>query len=291
MSAKPILNADDYGISTGVSRSIRELAAAGRLSATSAMTNMPAWSGEAAALRPLRERIAVGLHVNLTAGAPLADLPRFAPAGRFPGLPELLKGSLLGRLDRRELEIEIERQFDAFETWFGHPPDHVDGHQHAHALPTVRDALIDCVARRYASRPPLIRVPIAAMASLARLGATGMKGAFVGLVSRGFKERAGDAGLPVNDAFAGFSGFDMRTPYSAELVRALDDRSVVSARRAIIMCHPGFPDAELAAVDPILERRAQEHESILGFADLPARIWHADRAAQDPIPDWAGVAV
>ena len=63
--AKPlVLCADDYAQSAGISQAIRDLAQAGRLSATSAMVLSPRWPEDAAALHALRGRIDVGLHVS-----------------------------------------------------------------------------------------------------------------------------------------------------------------------------------------------------------------------------------
>lgn len=79
-----ILCADDFGLADGVSRGIVELAWKGRLSATGAMTNMPGWRRAAPDLKPLKDRIAVGLHLNFTVGVPLGEMPDLAADGVFP---------------------------------------------------------------------------------------------------------------------------------------------------------------------------------------------------------------
>jgi predicted glycoside hydrolase/deacetylase ChbG (UPF0249 family) len=65
-----ILCADDYALTEGVSRAIGELAAARRLSATSAMVTTPHWPAMAPRLAVHRGHLAVGVHLNLTLGAP-----------------------------------------------------------------------------------------------------------------------------------------------------------------------------------------------------------------------------
>ena len=75
------LCADDYAMTPAVSRGILEALEAGSLSATSAMTNAPSWATSARALRPHAEHADIGLHLNLTAGAPLAPMPAGAPPG------------------------------------------------------------------------------------------------------------------------------------------------------------------------------------------------------------------
>src|SRR5689334_15435364 len=107
---KVVLCADDFGLSDGVSCGILELARNGRLSATSAMTNLPGWRRAAPQLAELRGEIAVGLHLNLTAGPPLGTMPRLAPRGAMPALAALVRSALTGTLPIAEIEGEIERQ-------------------------------------------------------------------------------------------------------------------------------------------------------------------------------------
>ena len=97
-----ILNADDYAITHGVSRAIEQLAVARRLSATSAKVTLPDWPEAAKRIRELRDRIAIGLHLNLTVGAPAGPMPDAAPLGQFPSLKTLLLRSLTGRLSRED---------------------------------------------------------------------------------------------------------------------------------------------------------------------------------------------
>ena len=89
-----ILTADDYAMTDGVSRAIEDLARARRLSATSAMVTMPGWREAAPRIAALRGEIAIGLHLNLTVGAPLGPMPKLAPDGIFPSLKSLLARSL-----------------------------------------------------------------------------------------------------------------------------------------------------------------------------------------------------
>ena len=125
-----ILCADDYALTEGISRAVGELAAARRLSATSVMVTTPHWRAAAARLRVHRGRLAIGLHLNMTLGSPLAPMPRLAPKGTFPQRNRLIAQALLGIANFDEIAGEIERQLGAFETGMGFPPDHIDGHEH-----------------------------------------------------------------------------------------------------------------------------------------------------------------
>lgn len=139
------LCADDYGASHGVCEGILELIGSGRLSATSVLAGGPAWPGRAAelaALSAVREgRVQVGLHFNLTEGSPLSP----ALAAQHPqgfGLGELIVKAHVRRLPVPALTAEWRSQWQAFVQAFGRAPDYVDGHQHVHHLPQVREVVL-----------------------------------------------------------------------------------------------------------------------------------------------------
>ena len=87
------LCADDYGISPGVNRAIRDLIERGRLNATSVMVVGPAIGrdevGALQAAAANSPRCAIGLHVDADRAVPAAD-HAFQPidGGMFPGLSE-----------------------------------------------------------------------------------------------------------------------------------------------------------------------------------------------------------
>ena len=128
---KIVLCADDYGLSPGVSRGIRELLAQGRLSATSCMVVYPDFTEEGPRLQPFFETADIGLHFTLTAERPLS---------------KVLTVGWLRRLDRRAIRRELDRQLDKFISATGRPPAHIDGHQHVHLLPGIREAVAKIVS-------------------------------------------------------------------------------------------------------------------------------------------------
>jgi predicted glycoside hydrolase/deacetylase ChbG (UPF0249 family) len=249
-----ILCADDFGLADGVSRGIVELAEMGRLSATGAMTNMPGWRRMARSLMPLRDRIAVGLHLNFTAGTPLGPMPRLAPLGAFPALKDLLPKALKRQLPDSEIAEEISRQIEAFEEAFGDAPAFVDGHQHVHVLPAIRPALIQALtARGYAGRVWLRDPSDKAMAILRRpIGRS--KALIVKSLARGFARSAHAAGFRTNKGFSGFAPLDLSVP----VARVFEEAFSKLGAHPLVMCHPGYVDDELRALDPALESRVEE---------------------------------
>lgn len=251
----------------GVSAGIEELIDAGRLSATSALVTTRYWPSHARRLVHWRPGTAIGLHFNLTLGEPLGPMPHLAASGTFPSLQALLKSAFLGRLDEAEIAAELTRQLDRFEDELGHPPDIVDGHQHVHALPQVRRAVVGALERRYSAAKPMLRDPADSPVAIAARGAAVPKALGLAALSAGFGARARALGFTTNRGFAGVSPFDQRVPYARELERFLKRPGPLH----LVMCHPGYPDDELARSDSLVSRRRTELDTLLTDPDLPCR--------------------
>ncbi|GGH13760.1 hypothetical protein GCM10007036_12600 [Alsobacter metallidurans] len=258
-SARPsafALVADDYALTDGVSRAILELATAGRISGTGAMTNRPAWPEAAKALREHEGRIDMGLHLNMTLGRPLGPMRRLCGSDSLPAFNQLATLAFSARLDGVEIRDEILRQIDAFALHYGRLPDYIDGHQHVHVLPGVRGALLDAVALRWAGEPkPVLRDPFDTPGAILARGVAPVKATVIAALAIGWGRRLDRAGLPHNQGFSGVSAFDPKRDYAIDFDRFLQ----APGPAHLVMCHPGFPDAELAALDPVTECRAVEH--------------------------------
>ncbi|MBL8590548.1 MAG: ChbG/HpnK family deacetylase [Methylobacteriaceae bacterium] len=268
-----VLCADDYALSPAVSAGILAALAAGALTATGVMTTRPSWPAAARALDPFREHADIGLHFNLTLGAPLGPAPQLAPDGVFPKVGAVIARALRGALPRGEIAAELDRQLDAFVAAAGGPPDFVDGHQHVHALPGLRDILFEALARRGWAGRLWLRDPADRAARLLARKAMAPKAATLAGLARGFGAAARRAGFSVNDGFAGFSDFAVDRDYAALFATFLR----APGPRHLVMCHPGRVDDELVALDPVTTGRERE----LGFLLSPdfARVCAAAGAA------------
>ena len=249
-----ILIADDYALTDGVSRAICELLDKGRLSGTGAMTNQPGWPSLAPALQPFFDKRDLGLHLTLTLGAPLGNMPKLAADGVLPTLGKILSGALSGQLSRNEIAEEIIRQIGAFEDHTGRLPDFIDGHQHVHVLPTVRAALFEAIERYRSGWRPWLRVPADRFGAIMARGTTVGKSLFIALLGQGFAASARKRGFPVNDSFSGVSDFKADGSFADDFRRYL----LVAGRRHLVMCHPGHSDEALAALDPVTKARDEE---------------------------------
>ncbi|MEQ8393930.1 ChbG/HpnK family deacetylase [Thalassobaculum sp.] len=276
-----ILCADDYGIAPGVSRGIRALAAAGRLSATSCMALFPEWPAEAGKLGDLVDRIDVGLHLTLTDHPPLGAMPKLAPGGRLPPLGRLIRDTHLGRLDRAEISGEIGRQLDAFEAALGRPPAFIDGHQHVHLLPGVRDGVLALFDHRLDRRTTWLRSCFEPTATILRRRRDAARALVIAQLGRPLARVTAEAGIATNVGFSGVTSFRSNRAVDHDFAGYLDH----TGSRPLVMCHPGEVDDLLAARDPVLASREAELAYLRSdlFAERMAR--HHMVLARGPHPD------
>ncbi len=257
------LCADDYGISAAVNTAIRDLIVRGRINATSVLVAAPSFNRwEAVPLNVLNAdtpRVAIGLHLALT--APYRPLSKdFEPLneGAFLPLRTTLIEAFRGRFNHAALVAEIKRQIEVFRGSFGRTPDFIDGHQHVHLFPQISEALLavvkelapDAWLRQCGQATPLAR----------RFG--NPKAFLLDVLSYRFRRRAAALGVRTNPAFAGAYVFDEAANFAVLFPHFLDrlpDGSVV-------MCHPGFVDAELQRLDPLTTLREREYAFLIDDA-------------------------
>lgn len=260
--------ADDYGLTQAVSDGILEAVEAGRLDATGAMTTRPHWKIAARDLASLGDAVEAGLHLDLTLGPPLTAMPQLAPGGRLPTIGGMIRLSQAGRLPEAEIRAEIAAQIDAFGEHYGRAPAFIDGHQHVHMLPGIRDWLWDAAAERGLAGKIWMRDSADRFSRIIKRGVEAPKAMIVALAGRGFAAGARRRGFAVNEGFSGFSAFDPRRDYAKDFVRFL----AAPGRRHVVMCHPGRVDYELEQLDPATYSREQELEFLLSdrFKDILA---------------------
>jgi predicted glycoside hydrolase/deacetylase ChbG (UPF0249 family) len=258
-----VICADDYGISPAVSAAIRDLIARRRINATSVMVLAPSFSpDEAAALEnAAAQGAAIGLHMTLT--APFAPMSAgFAPTRDGAFLPlAAMAGRALARWQRPEdLEIEMSRQFAAFQAAFGRAPDFVDGHQHIHVFPQIRTTLLRVIK----DAAPTAWLRQCGRPAAARKSVTDPKGFVLDALSARLRRLAARYGMRTNPAFAGTYSFAADADFAKlfpTFLEGLPDGGVV-------MCHPGKVDGELRRLDPLTDLREREYDYFLG-EDFP----------------------
>jgi chitin disaccharide deacetylase len=254
-----ILCADDFAVHEAASQGIARLAAAGRISATSAMVLSPRWAADVPLLHDLRDRIDVGLHLDWTSDFAVA-------AGYGLSLGRAMLRATLGGFNQDAAREVIERQLDAFEAQWKAPPDHVDGHQHVQQFAGIREALVAALAKRYPHRKPYLRV------SRAPAGQADFKSRIIASLGASAIELLANnvTGTLATGVFniSGVYDFSGSVPdYGRRMTHWLQ----TSPDHTIIMCHPALA-AEPG--DSIGAARAREFAYLSGD-DFPVTLTQA----------------
>jgi hypothetical protein len=200
---------------------------------------------------------AIGLHVTLT--APFRSLSAgFAPNrdGAFLPLAAMAGRALARWLRPEDLEVEIARQFAAFQAAFGRAPDYVDGHQHIHIFPQIRDALLRVIK----DAAPQAWLRQCGRSAAAPKSLADPKGYVLDALSTRLARLAARAGVRTNSAFAGTYSFAPGADYATLFPGFLDGLP----DGGLVMCHPGTVDSELRRLDPLTDLREREYAYFLG---------------------------
>jgi predicted glycoside hydrolase/deacetylase ChbG (UPF0249 family) len=146
---KIIMSADDYAQSEDVDTGILQLIKMGRLTATSCLTLSPRWQEAAKKITPeIRKQADIGLHLDFTQ----------YPQALKNKLSKLIIKTYCRTLPHTVIVQSIHRQLDNFEQALDTPPDYIDGHQHVHQLPQIREALVEVLTQRYSTKLPWLRI-------------------------------------------------------------------------------------------------------------------------------------
>ncbi|MEE9321739.1 MAG: ChbG/HpnK family deacetylase [Granulosicoccus sp.] len=279
---KPVLCADDFGLSARTSAGILQLVDRKKLSAVSVMTNLRPECEHLPELLQSSSCVSIGVHINLTVG------PRAVPAHSqslnegHVGLFGAIWRSVGQTWDKKWLHAEIHRQLEIFEQWAGMTPDHIDGHQHVHAFPQVSSILLAVLKERYRGIQILIRDPAPEFhAGVANMHTGAAKQLLLKGLLAGFGRKIKNAGFLSNGSFGGYSGFSDTGSYWRELREAFEK----TGAGGIIMCHPGQLDPLVAEFDTVIKPRSVELDVLLGekVEDL---IFHPERHSQSSRIVW-----
>jgi predicted glycoside hydrolase/deacetylase ChbG (UPF0249 family) len=249
--------ADDFGLSEGVSKGIIQLVREQRLTAVSVLSGGQSWGHHAQILASeaaVRSRfVEVGLHFNLTEGRPLsAELARHWPT--MPALTRLISSAHLRALPVEALRAEWLAQWRAFCDAFGRVPDFIDGHQHVHHLPQVRQMILHALGSMQSA--PAVR-------STGRLPGSGYGFKRIMIAATGGRALARrlDA-MHLRHNLSLWGCYDFRF----ENYRLLMQQwlKALPSSGALLFCHPGRAGA--GAHDPIQAARVRE----LAYLESPA---------------------
>lgn len=259
MASRLIVNADDFGLTTGVNRAVEELHRAGSLTSATLMANGLAFE-DAARIARREPTLGVGCHIVLTDGTPVSP-PECIPSLLGPrktrfrsSLLDFVRAALTGGLREDEIRIEVQAQILKIER-AGVRITHVDTHKHAHLFPSVSGPILE-ILRRSSIRA--IRNPFEQRWSLALGGGSWLRRSQVQLL--GTLQRA----FLANPLIQSRSIVTTDGTIGISATGRLDETTLQAIYETIppgtweLVCHPGYNDADLDAV----KTRLREHRDI-----------------------------
>lgn len=253
-----VLCADDYGQNSAISQAIIELMGKKRLTATSCLTTSPEWPKQAKLLQPFKEQVDFGLHFNLTEGKPLSDLFIKKYGACFLSVSKCIMRSYLRMLDPVVISAEFEAQLDQFEASLGQSPHFIDGHQHIHQLPVIREVITAVWKKRLQKKGVYVRCTDKVYS---REKTASVKRLIIQLCgAKALKQGLIQSNIPHNASFEGI--YDFLGDYSAIFPRFLE----WVGDHGLIMCHPGLNNTE--SRDEIAMARYQEYRYFMSTAFL-----------------------
>jgi hypothetical protein len=205
-----IVNADDFGLTPGVSAGILAAHRHGIVTSTTMLVNRDVPADLVA--RALDDGLGIGLHVNLTLGHPLTRGASLQDAG---GTFVRDARRAAARAKTGEVEAEIGAQIERFLTLAKRPPTHLDTHHHVGLHVPVREAVLGAARK--------LGVPVRSQDGAARV-------------------RSRSAGLRTPDHFFGESGPGAYW----SLATTLRHLRTLPWGTSEWMTHPGWCDAELS---------------------------------------------
>jgi chitin disaccharide deacetylase len=272
MAARLILNADDFGLTHGVNRAIRELHQAGALTSATLMATGAAFD-DAVAIAHAHPSLGVGLHVILTDGLPVsrpASIPTLlGPDGKHfrPSLLDFLQALLRGRISETEIEREALAQLHKLQR-AGIRVTHLDTHKHTHLFPRVTRPLLR-IAETNSIRA--IRNPFEHSWSL-NLGHSArlrrLQVHLLGSLRTRFNNhrQIRTASVRTTNGTIGVSATGDLNPATLQQLLANMPDGLWE-----LVCHPGYNDRELDAI-PTRLRTQREIELQALLSELPKRL-------------------
>lgn len=243
-----IVNADDFGFTSGVNRAIVEAHNHGIVTSTTLMANGPAFP-EAVQLAKSSADLSIGCHVVLTDGEPVLDASQLATltdSQRFrDGLKTFAARAFTGRMQAGEIEAEVNAQIQRIQS-AGLTISHVDTHKHTHIFPRVlrpllraaRDCGVRAIRNPFGPRFPLRSGQLLARPSLwTRFAEVRVLNRFAGQ----FRTAAAGEGFATPD---GTLGIEVTGMLDETLFQAITQN--IPDGTWEFVCHPGYNDAELA---------------------------------------------
>jgi predicted glycoside hydrolase/deacetylase ChbG (UPF0249 family) len=264
-----IINADDFGFTSGVNKAIAEAHLHGVVTSTTLMANGKSFAG-AVDLALSMPNLSVGCHVVLIDGEPVVEasgLPSLTASNTFrDGLKSFAARAVAGRIDSEEITAEATAQIKKTQA-SGIRVSHFDTHKHTHVFPQILRPLLraaaDCgvcaLRNPFGPRMPLRSSDLLARPKLwTRYAEVQVLRRFAGKFHNAVKRE----GFATPDGTLGI-----------EVTGTLDERLFHAIAASIpdgtweFVCHPGYNDADLRDANTRLRESRETELRVLTLPD------------------------
>ncbi len=256
-----IINADDFGLTSGVNRGVLESHQHGVVTSSTLMA-CGARFEEAAALAMQAPTLSVGCHAVLVDGSPVlrgAQVSSLAVTSSPPRFRESLISfaglAAIGVLDEKQIEKEVTAQIRKLQA-AGIAVSHLDSHKHTHMFPVVLRGMLraaqNCGVR--AIRNPFEPLVFARVGSWKRQFQLRMLQSY----RARFRNELDKAGMVTPDGCIGIAATGGLTP---EAFQSLIERLPQGTWEFV--SHPGYNDAELRQIKTRLRDSREKELAIL----------------------------
>lgn len=260
-----IINADDFGLTSGINRAIVKAHDEGIVTSATLMANAPGFD-QAVTLVARAGNLGVGCHVVLIDGSSLL------PTSQLPTLIEEREGARFyrssaafawrastGRIDPAQIELEAAAQIRKLQS-VGISVTHVDTHKHTHMLPQVLRPLLraaqKCGIRKI--RNPFEPLRLAGVLQHPTLWKRWSQFRILLMLGRAFHETVKNAGMVTCD---GTIGIVATGAWNKKLFQSLIENLPDGTWEFV--CHPGYNDAELQSRKTRLQKSRESELAIL----------------------------
>jgi chitin disaccharide deacetylase len=275
VTTRLIVNADDFGLTSGVNRAILELHQAGALTSATLMARAAA-TDEAIEIAKATPSLGVGCHVVLVDGEPVLSPAKEIPNltnDRHRFLPKL--GQFLTRIHmqgastriEQQIEIEARAQIQLLQAR-GLRLTHIDTHKHTHMFPRVLRPVLRAASScgiRAVRNPfePAWAVRATPSAPMIRR----VQVRLLRLLERRFRRIVADEGFVTTAGAVGvLATGTLDTPTLASLLGALP----TNAAAYELVTHPAYNDPDLARANTrLLQSRETERQALMTLCGAP----------------------
>ena len=273
-----IVNADDFGLTSGINRAIVEARERGIVTSATLMANAGAFDQAAEMARATEAdgwAFSVGCHVVLLDGEPLLPASRVpsllqseaGKAKRFrSSLNQFVIASLRHKLNPDDIEAEATAQMERIQR-AGVQLSHFDTHKHAHMFPAVLRPLLRAARARNvpAVRNPFGQIWPLPFSSLVRTRQAWKRFAQLNVLrsfAAEFRREVAAHGLRTTD---GSLGVLVTGVLDLNLFAAIVESMPEGTWE--LVTHPGYNDAELDQVSTRLRQSRQQELRLLTSPD------------------------